>query len=162
MVDHECEMKDDIKDVNTSVKELSSTLVGLSTDVALITRDITDLKSATISMSSCIRTLTEASIITQQTSVTRDKFYEKLEEMATQRIQALAEANARIDLAKREMDLRMIVMEQNTALLGKNLITISSITEQFVDLKRWVMGISASLIIFAAIEVYKIIVTKNV
>ena len=69
---HECVMKPDVKEMAEGVKTLTI-------DVALMKSDVTDLKSATMLMSGCIRTLTESSIIAQQNHVTREKFYEKLD-----------------------------------------------------------------------------------
>ena len=71
-MDHDCVMKSDVKEMSDGVKSINI-------DIALMKSDVTDLKSATITMSGCIRTLTEASIISQQNNITREKFYERME-----------------------------------------------------------------------------------
>jgi len=72
MNDHDCVMKADVKEMSEGVKSINI-------DIALMKSDVIDLKTATVTMSGCIRTLTEASIISQQNNITREKFYEKME-----------------------------------------------------------------------------------
>jgi len=144
MDDHVCDNEAEIKEMNKHVQLVY-------TDVALIKRDVTDLKAATIQMSGCIRTLTEASIVSQQNTVTREKFYEKLEELGTLRTQALVESNSRVDLAKKEMDMRINALEKITA---GSLVTI----EQFAELRKWVMGIAAAIVLFVIFEGYRLVI----
>jgi predicted transcriptional regulator len=65
--------------MKADVREMSDGIRLINIDVALMKADVTDLKTATITMSGCIRTLTEASIVSQQNNITREKFYEKME-----------------------------------------------------------------------------------
>lgn len=71
MTDHDCVMKEDVKEMSDGVKSLTI-------DVAVMKADVIDLKAATVVMSSCVRTLTESLLIAQQNNITREKFYEAL------------------------------------------------------------------------------------
>jgi len=68
MVEHDCVMK-------TDVKEMAEGIKAITIDVALMKSDITDLKSATVIMSGCVRTLTESSLVSAQNNITKEKFY---------------------------------------------------------------------------------------
>jgi len=70
-MDHDCVMKSDVKEMTEGVKSLTI-------DVALMKADVVDLKAATILMSGCVRTLTESLLVSQQNTITREKFYEAM------------------------------------------------------------------------------------
>lgn len=141
---HICVMKEDVKEMTTGVR-------GLTTDMALVKKDVMDLKTATLIMSECIKELTEASIVSQQTSISREKFYEKLDELGTLRTQALIESTKQIELARKEVDARIDVME-------KNLVLLNQLGTNFAELRKWVMGIVGAIILFAVFEAYRILV----
>ena len=144
MDDHVCMMKEDVQEMTGGVK-------GLTIDMALIKRDVGDLKTATITMSACIKTLTEASIISQQKNITRDKFYEKLEELSSLRAQALFESTNRIEIARKEVDVRIETIEKDVALFKQS-------ADQLIELRKWVMGLVGAVILFALFEGYRLLV----
>lgn len=121
-MEHDCIMKPDVKEMTDGVKSLTI-------DVALIKADVSDLKNATVTMSNCIRTLTESSIIAQQTSVTRDKFYDKTD-VSDKRIDSIERSIGMIEVAIR----------------------------QYADIRKWVMGIVAAILLFAIFEGYRFLV----
>lgn len=109
-MDHECIMKPDVKDIADGVKSLT-------VDVAVMKSDIMELKAATVLMSACVRTLTESMLVSQQTSVTREKFYDALKSQENELHKRIDESDKTIQLHQTYFKIIWVVFGFAWALL---------------------------------------------
>ena len=150
---HEFVKDESFKEMTAEFKELSRNVSGISTDLALIKRDVGDLKLVTVTMSKCIEALTASSIRAGENNITKGQFYSKIEELNVARGKALekamAEFHAYVEIAGKRFDLLEDQAEKN-----------KDVCDDYKGLKKWVMGVVAAMVIFLLGQGYLLLVHR--
>ena len=152
---HECIKGEEFQEMTKEFKGLSNKVGGLCTDIALVKRDVSDLKTVTVSMSECIKALTESSIKAGENNITRDQFYSKIDELTRTR-QALIDT-LKQDLIdyKEEVDARLDGLDLKIADINTTVIDYQS-------LKKWIWGIVAAIVIVVLLDLYRVLITHAI
>jgi hypothetical protein len=140
---HECIRDESFKEMTNEFKILSNKTGSLVTDIALVTRDVTDLKQVTVTMSDCIKALTESSIRSSEQNITRDQFYAKIDELNMSRHVIVKESMDEFHSYVLANDTRAALMEKT---VSTNQTTLTNLATDYYNIKKWAIGISATII----------------
>lgn len=149
--EHECVKDESFREMTKEFKGLSVTVNNLGINMALIQRDVTDLKQVTVVMSECIKALTETSIKAGENNITRDQFYAKIDELNTKRTEELNDVINELDKYIEKTDTR--IDDINLAIT-----TIKGVCDDYAGLKKLVYGIIVSIALFLIFEGYRLLV----
>jgi hypothetical protein len=150
---HECVKDESFKEMTSEFKELSRNVTGISTDLALIKRDVGDLKLVTVTMSKCIEALTASSIKAGENNITKGQFYSKIDELNKARTDILEKAMKEFHDYVKQADAKFKVLEDQAE-------ANKDVCDDYSNLKKWVMGVVAAMIIFLLGQGYLLLVHK--
>lgn len=137
---HECTKDEAFQGVTDKLEDVCSKMNGLTTDIALVKKDTTDLKDVTREMSSCIKALTESSIKTGENLITRDIFYGKIDEIQKS-------ANATIAGFCVQCTERHRAIEERLDGADGEIKSIKTTVGSHASTFKWFWGLLASLVV---------------
>jgi hypothetical protein len=150
-VEHECVKDESFREMTGEFKGLSKRVEGLCTDVALVKRDVSDLKQVTVTMSDCIRALTDSSIKAGENNITRDQFYGKIDELIKTR-------QLMIDTLQREITQLRTSTDDEIDKINIKLVSIQLVCDDYTGMKNWIWGILAAIVIMIIVDLYRVLI----
>lgn len=151
---HECIKGEEFNAMTKEFKGLSDKVGGLCTDIALVKRDVSDLKTVTVTMSECIKALTESSIKAGENNITRDQFYGKIDELVRSR-------TALIEAIENEIEDYRDIIDKRIDNVELKLKEMQAVADDYVGLKKWIWGIIAAIVIVVLLDLYRIVITHG-
>jgi len=144
MNDHTCISRDDIKDISDNVNDLK-------TDVAMVKKDTQDLKDLSASMSKCIEVLTKSSIVSQESHITREQFYKKIDEIVVARHDVVNACMKEFYTYKEEADTRMDRIDSR-------IVQNRNVCDDYREMKKVIQGLVVAVVLFLILEGYRVLV----